>query len=79
LPRTTITFRLSGAAHQQDLLHEFGLHDDVVVWQTDTDGQRLLTVETNGAHPSLWDVRATVGLFDDRAVEVSVLADEQDS
>jgi hypothetical protein len=60
-------------------LHEFGLHDGVVVRQAEIDGQRLLTVETNGAHPSLWDVRATVGLFDDRAVEVSVLGDEQDS
>lgn len=79
MPRTTLTFRLSGAAHQQDLLHEFGLHDGVVVRQAEIDGQRLLTVETNGAHPSLWDVRATVGLFDDRAVEVSVLGDEQDS
>jgi hypothetical protein len=79
LPRTTITFRLSGTSQQQDLLHEFALHDGVVARQTDIDGQTLLTVETSGAHPSVWDIRSTVGLFDDHAVEVSVLGDEQPS
>lgn len=70
MPRIAITFRLSGTAQQQDLLHEFGLHDGVVVHASGSDDQPLLTVETADTHASIWDVRSTVGIFDDQAVEV---------
>lgn len=78
MSRTTITFRLSGASQQQDLLQEFTLHDGVVARRADDDGPMLL-VETDGRQHSIWHVRATVGLYDDRAVEVSVRGGGQDS
>lgn len=68
--RTTLTFRLSGHAIQRDLLHEFALHHDVVVSAVDADGGPTIAVETHDAPAALWDVRATVGMFDDHAQEV---------
>jgi hypothetical protein len=70
LRRITLTFRLSGHDVQRDLLHEFALHRDVSVSAVDTDGAPTIAVETRDAAPALWDVRATVGMFDDHAREV---------
>ncbi|MCW2801732.1 MAG: hypothetical protein JWQ70_3204 [Aeromicrobium sp.] len=63
-------FRLSGPSQQQDLVHEFALHDGVVALATGSDDQPALTVETADTHTAIWDVRSTVGIFDDQATEV---------
>ncbi|VXC55286.1 hypothetical protein [Aeromicrobium sp. 9AM] len=68
--RTTLTFRLSDPAIQRDLLHEFALHQDVIVAGIISSGHPTITVETRDAPDALWDVRATVGMFDDLAEEV---------
>ena len=68
--RTTLTFRLSGSDVQRDLVHEFALHHDVVVSANGTDGAPMITVETASTPVALWDVRATVGMFDDDAQEI---------
>ncbi len=68
--RTTLTFRLSGHGIQQDLLHEFALHREVIASAVDADGHPAIAVETRDAPAALWDVRATVGMFDETAEEV---------
>ena len=68
--RTTLTFRLSGLDAQRDLLHEFALHDDVVASVVESEGAPTIAIETLDAPVALWDVRATVGMFDDHAREV---------
>lgn len=68
--RTTLTFRLSGHDVQRDLVHEFALHHDVIVSATGADGHAVIAVETLDAPAALWDVRATVGMFDDHAEEI---------
>lgn len=72
LPRVLLTFKLSDTSQMPDLLREFALHDDVVA-RADRDGV-VLTVETGDSTPAMWDVRATVGMFDDQAVEVTQAA-----
>ena len=69
--RTTLTFRLSGPDVQRDLLHEFTLHPGVTAWSVDEEGVPTIAVETRSAPAALWDVRATVGMFDDGAEEVT--------
>ena len=68
--RITLTFRLSGHHILRDLLHEFALHHNVIVSTDDSDHVPTITVETLDAPAALWDVRATVGMFDDHALEV---------
>lgn len=68
--RTTLIFRLSGPDIQKDLLHEFALHPNVVVAAVEADGSPTIAIDTLDAPAALWDVRATVGMFDDHAVEV---------
>jgi len=68
--RTILTFRLSGADIQRDLLHEFALHHDVVASALDGDGTAKIAVQTINSPAALWDVRATVGIFDDGAEEL---------
>ncbi|KAA1395832.1 hypothetical protein [Aeromicrobium ginsengisoli] len=68
--RTTLTFRLSGPDIQRDLLHEFALHHDVIACALDGDGTAKISVQTSNAPAALWDVRATVGMFDDAAEEL---------
>lgn len=70
LPRTTLEFRLSGPSVQQDLLHEFSLHHDVTASVEDVDGVPVIRVETSSVAGAVWDVRATIGMFDDAAVEI---------
>jgi len=70
LRRTTLTFRLSDPGVQRDLLHEFSLHDGVVAHAVGSEGEPAIAVETRDSHDALWDVRATVGMFDDLAKEV---------
>jgi hypothetical protein len=70
LRRITLTFRLSGPDVQRDLIHEFALHHQVVACPVDSDEAPTITVETVDAPTALWDVRATVGMFDDHAKEV---------
>lgn len=70
MPRKTLEFRLSGPLVQQNLLHEFSLHHDVVALPDEIDGVPTLRVETSSAAGAVWDVRATVGIFDDDAVEI---------
>jgi hypothetical protein len=77
LPRIAITFRLSGTSQQQDLLHEFELHEGVAAQAIGSDDQSFLIVETSDTQAALWEVRSTVGLFDDAAVEVPDPADNK--
>lgn len=70
LPRMTLEFRLSGPLVQQNLLHEFSLHQDVTASIDEIDGAPVIRVETSSVAGALWDVRATVGMFDDHAVEI---------
>lgn len=69
LRRITLTFRLSGHDVLRDLIHEFTLHHQVIASAVD-DGGPTIAVETLDAPAALWDVRATVGMFDDHAKEV---------
>lgn len=68
--RITLTFRLSGPDVQRDLIHEFALHHEVVASAVCADGAPTIAVETHDAPAALWDIRATVGMFDDHAEEV---------
>ena len=68
--RITLTFRLSGPHILRDLLHEFALHHNVIVSSIESDHAPTIAVETLDAPAALWDVRATVGMFDDHALEV---------
>ena len=68
--RTTLHFRLSGHHILRDLLHEFALHHDVIASAIDAGGAPTIAVETRDAPAALWDVRATVGMFDDDAREL---------
>jgi len=70
LRRITLTFRLSGHHILRDLLHEFALHHNVIVSSIESDRAPTTAVETLDAPAALWDVRATVGMFDDNALEV---------
>jgi hypothetical protein len=70
LPRITLVFTLSDPRAQVDLLHEFGLHDGVRAVVDEIDGDPALRVETHDSISTVWDVRATVGMFDDRAREL---------
>ena len=69
MPRITLVFALSDARAQADLLREFALHDGVVSTPDEVDGAPAIRVEAQDAISTLWDVRATVGMFDDRACE----------
>lgn len=71
MPRITLVFALSGPQTQQNLLHEFSLHHDVVATGTDHPDGAAIRVETSDVPGAIWEVRATVGLFDDRAAEIS--------
>lgn len=66
----TLVFRLSGPLVQQSLLQEFSLHHDVVASADEVDGDPAIRVETSDADGAVWDVRATVGMFDDLATEI---------
>lgn len=68
--RTTLHFWLSGHHILRDLLHEFTLHHDVNATAVNANGTPAIAVETLDAPAALWDVRATVGMFDDHAQEV---------
>ena len=70
MPRKTLAFRLSGPLVQQNLLHEFSLHHDVTASAEQIDGAPVIRVETSDADGAVWDVRATVGMFDDQASEI---------
>jgi hypothetical protein len=70
LRRITLTFRLSGHHILRDLLHEFALHRDVTASSIESDHLPTIVVETVDAPAALWDVRATVGMFDDHAQEI---------
>ena len=65
-------FTLSDPRAQADLLHEFSLHDGVRAALDEIDGSPVLRVETHDSISTVWDVRATVGMFDDRARELDV-------
>jgi hypothetical protein len=69
LPRITLVFALSGPRIQQDLLQEFSLHHDVTA--AAEAGANMIRVETSDAAGAVWDVRATIGMFDDRATEIT--------
>jgi len=77
LTRIALTFRLSGESHQQNLLHEFALHDAVTAHATGSADQPLLTVETSDTHDAIWDARTTVQIFDEHAVEVPDPAEDE--
>lgn len=70
MPRITLAFRLSGSQAQHDLIHEFSLHRDVVATPDEVDGSPVVRIETTDSAGATWEVRATVGMFDDRAVEL---------
>jgi hypothetical protein len=69
LPRTTLVFTLSDLRAQTDLLREFAVHDHIVAVAVEIDGHPAIRVEAHDSVGSLWDVRATVGMFDDGARE----------
>lgn len=69
MPRITLVFTLSDPRAQVDLLHEFALHDGIVASADEVDGSPAIRVEAQDAVSTLWEVRATVGMFDDRASE----------
>jgi hypothetical protein len=71
LPRITLEFTLSGSQVQQDLLQEFALHHDVDASAADRGDVHVIRVETSDAPGAMWEVRATVGMFDDRAAELT--------
>ena len=71
MSRSVLLFRLSNATVQLDLISEFSRHVDVVATPSIGEGRPSLRVETNGSSKAAWDVRATVGMFDDNAIEVS--------
>ena len=68
--RITLTFRLSGPHILRDLLHEVALPPNGMVSSIESDHAPTIAVETLDAPAALWDVRATVGMFDDQALEV---------
>jgi len=70
LRRTTLTFRLSGPDIQRDLLHEFALHRDVIAHALNGDGTSKIAVQTLDTPAAVWDVRATISMFDDHAEEL---------
>jgi len=71
--RIVLLFRLTSTQHQQHLLDEFEHHggDGVVASAAAYDGSPALSVETYDQSGSLWEIRATVGMFDDAAVEIT--------
>ena len=71
MPRITLVFALSDLRAQADLLREFALHDGVVATPDEVDGSPAIRVEAQDAVSTLWEVRATVGMFDDLAREWS--------
>ena len=70
LRRTTLMFRLSNVTVQRDLVLEFALHEGIDARAHGTDHPELM-VDAVDNPATLWDVRATVGMFDDRAVEMA--------
>lgn len=70
MSRITLHFAVSDTSSLQDLLHEFALHSEVAA--TAIDGSLTIAVETDNRPASLWEVRATVGMFDDRAQEILI-------
>jgi len=70
LARITLVFRLSGPQAQQDLLREFSLHHDVAAVADHIDGSPVVRVETTDSASAVWDVRATIGMYDDAATEL---------
>lgn len=69
MPRITLVFTLSDPRAQVDLLHEFSLHDGVIASAVEIGAQSAISVETYDSISTVWDVRATVGMFDDCARE----------
>ncbi|MET0766343.1 MAG: hypothetical protein ABWY50_01740 [Aeromicrobium sp.] len=68
MPRIILGFSLSGPEVQQNLLHEFSLHHDVAASARD---DCVILVETSDLPAAVWEVRATIGMFDDRATEIT--------
>ncbi|NRQ49162.1 hypothetical protein [Aeromicrobium stalagmiti] len=70
MPRTTLVFSLSSSQAQRDLLHEFSLHRDLDATGEVTAGLPTIQVVVGDVATRVWEVRATVGMFDDAATEV---------
>ena len=70
MTRITLRFALSGPDAQAHLLREFAMHDGVEVRSGQQEGAPVIEVETFDTVTTAWDVRATVGMFDDDAVEL---------
>lgn len=70
LTRITLRFALSGPESQSDLLREFAMHDGVEVRSGSAGGLPVIEVDTFDTVTTAWDVRATVGMFDDAATEI---------
>jgi hypothetical protein len=64
LSRITLHFTLSDERILWALVEEFSLHAGV---DARASGDVTLSVETDDRPESLWDVRATVAMFDDAA------------
>lgn len=69
MPRTTLVFTLSDPRAQVDLLQELALHDGVVASAHEVDGDPAIHVEAQDSARTLWEIRATVRMFDDAARE----------
>lgn len=70
MPRsTTLAFRLSTGEAQQHLVQELSLHHGVTVRAVEADDPHVIVVEAV-SDASTWEIRATVGAFDEKAVEL---------
>lgn len=72
MSRAILTFRLADVTIRQALVHEFSLHDGVKIRPGDPEDPLMICVETSNSPAALWDVRATIGMFDDHAIEIGV-------
>ena len=70
MPRICLVFALSDPRAQTDLLREFELHDGVEAVADRVGDTPAIRVHTSDAMAMLWEVRATVGMFDEKAVEL---------
>ena len=63
-------FLLSEVHVQHDLLREFSLHDDVAAVALEIYGRPAVSADVSTVAGAMWEVRATVGMFDDGASEL---------
>lgn len=68
---TVLCFRLSDPSLASDVLHELSFHNGITTHHDPSDDPYRLRVELTGDPARLWEVRATVRLFDPAVEETS--------